>query len=120
MFCDQDDIWLQKKIEHGLKKIIAMEAQYPNLPHLVFTDLTVVDKNLKIISDSSIKYQSLNINNINSLTNMLIENIVTGCTILMNKKAKEVSLPISHNAIMHDWWIALKIKKKKWGNYLLR
>ena len=39
---------------------------------------------------------------------MLIRNNVTGCTMMFNKRAYDISLPIPKEAMMHDWWIALK------------
>jgi hypothetical protein len=32
---------------------------------------------------------------------------VTGCSMMVNRKLKEMSLPIPHEAIMYDWWMAL-------------
>ncbi|MEB3100938.1 glycosyltransferase family 2 protein [Ferviditalea candida] len=106
MFCDQDDVWLNHKIELTLEKILLLEKKFPNQPLLVHTDLTVVDKDLQVISDSFWKYQKLN-PYFKELNNLLVQNIATGCTMMMNKRLKELSLPIPKQAIMHDWWIAL-------------
>ncbi|MFA5252878.1 MAG: hypothetical protein WC454_09890, partial [Phycisphaerae bacterium] len=37
--------------------------------------------------------------------------IVTGCTIMINQKAKEISMPFPPEANIHDWWIALNVVK---------
>jgi glycosyltransferase involved in cell wall biosynthesis len=111
MFCDQDDIWLNTKIEETCNRMMELEAKNSNLPILVFTDLTVVDKDLQPLSKSMMNFQSKDINIINSLKYMLVENIITGCTIMLNKHAKTLALPVSEHAIMHDWWIALKVKQ---------
>jgi hypothetical protein len=36
-----------------------------------------------------------------------MQNTVTGCTMIINRKLAQISLPIADDAIMHDWWIAL-------------
>jgi glycosyltransferase involved in cell wall biosynthesis len=106
MFCDQDDIWLPNKVEHTLKKMKRLELKYPNTPLLVHTDLKVVDKSLQTISDSLFKFQNLDPEQ-QSLNSLLIQNNVTGCTVMINKQLKNLSLPIPKQAVMHDWWIAL-------------
>ncbi|MCF6093264.1 glycosyltransferase family 2 protein [Microaerobacter geothermalis] len=106
MFCDQDDIWLNNKIELILEKMLQLEKEFQNKPLLVHTDLTVVDKDLQVISNSFWKYQKLN-PAYKNLNHLLIQNIATGCTMMMNKRLKELAHPIPDKAIMHDWWIAL-------------
>jgi len=106
MFCDQDDIWLPYKIEMTLKKMKDLERLCPDKPLLVHSDLKVVDENLGVISDSFWKYQKLN-PNLRNLSNLLIQNNVTGCTVMINNKLKSLSNTFAQNMIMHDWWIAL-------------
>ena len=52
MFCDQDDIWLPTKIEHSVDLLEKTEKKYPNKPIIVHTDVTVVDGNLNVLSQS--------------------------------------------------------------------
>ena len=113
MFCDQDDFWLPDKIELSVEKILQMEKQFgKNIPFLVHTDLKVVDENRNVISDSMWKFVGLQPKKIlKSIYNLALCNCVTGCTILMNKKAKEVSIPFVYPVEMHDAWIALCVKK---------
>jgi glycosyltransferase involved in cell wall biosynthesis len=106
MFCDQDDIWLNNKIELTIKKMLLLEEESPSTPLLVHTDLTIVDKDLQVISNSFWNYQKLN-PAYKNLNNLLIQNIATGCTMMINKRLKELAHPIPSQAIMHDWWIAL-------------
>jgi hypothetical protein len=41
-----------------------------------------------------------------SFANSLVQNIATGCTIVLNRPACEALLrDIPHTAFMHDWWI---------------
>ena len=37
---------------------------------------------------------------------MMVQNVVTGCTIIMNRKLKDLTIPIPEGAITHDWWIS--------------
>lgn len=107
MFADQDDIWIPTKLELCMQKMHEMEKQYDtSFPLLVHTDLKVVDQNLKILQDSFMSYQ--NISGYRDRTNqLLLQNSITGCTVLMNKALKDIAIPIPDRACMHDWWLAL-------------
>ena len=108
MFCDQDDIWLPNKIEISLNKMLEMEKEYgKQTPILIHTDLKVVDNNLNLINPSFRNYQNLDPNPQNLLPRLLMQNFVTGCTMMINKPLKDLILSIPQEAIMHDWWIAL-------------
>lgn len=109
MFSDQDDIWLPKKIELTMKVMQAAEEQYGNSPILVHTDLKVVDSNLSLIADSLWRYQKFSPEFSNDLNSLMVQNVVTGCAMMMNKKARDVSIPLPEEAIMHDWWIAIRV-----------
>jgi glycosyltransferase involved in cell wall biosynthesis len=106
MFADQDDVWLPDKVQHSLQKMMELENKYSEFPILLHTDLKVVDKNLKILSESFWNYQHLN-PYADHLNRLLMQNIITGCTMMFNRRLAEICLPISHGAIMHDWWIGL-------------
>lgn len=112
MFCDQDDVWLPNKIELSLQKIKELENETKaDIPLLVFTDLHVVDQNLKIIENSFWEYQKL-IPKITKNWKMLVaQNVITGCTIMMNRRAKEVSLPFTLDMMIHDQWIGVNVAK---------
>lgn len=105
MFCDQDDVWLPDKVE---KTMLAMNAAEDgkDIPVLVHTDLKVADQNLNIISNSFFGFQKLIQNNI-TLPKLLVQNYVTGCTVMINRALKNVCGKLPDNCIMHDWWLAL-------------
>jgi len=107
MFCDQDDTWFPEKIERLLTVMLATEADNNSaLPIIVHSDLEVVSEQNTVIAKSLINYQGLEIER-NSFPNLVISNLVTGCTALINQSLAEKALPIPKNAIMHDWWLAL-------------
>ena len=106
MFCDQDDVWLSEKIELTLNKMLEVEKSNPNIPILIHSDLKVVNEDLTILSDSYWSYQNIN-PNYDTLNRLLVNNVITGCTVMINKKLADMALPIPKEAIMHDWWLGL-------------
>ncbi len=108
MFSDQDDIWLPEKISKTLDKMNKAEEIYgAHSPLLVHTDLTVTDKNLMTLHPSFWNLSRLRPTNCRSLRHMLVQNNVTGCTMMINKSLLQLSMPIPLECIMHDWWIGL-------------
>ena len=59
MFCDQDDVWTQSKVEDTLRAMKSAEQRFQDRRILVHTDLEVVDKDLNVLGDSFIKYRAL-------------------------------------------------------------
>ena len=107
MLCDQDDVWLPDKIEKSLDLMLRMEKDAPGFPLLVHGDLKVVDRSLKKIALSFWWFQHLDPANSGRINKLLVQNVATGCTMLMNRRLVELSLPIPESVLMHDWWIAL-------------
>lgn len=108
-FCDQDDVWIPEKLELCLAKMRELEreqGQSAEAPLLVFTDLTVVDEELKVIHTSFWRYADLDPADINNVSNMMIGNVVTGCASIMNEALRDLAAPIPDEAVVHDWWIA--------------
>lgn len=106
MFSDQDDIWLPDKIKITLEVMLVEEIKQPNKPILIHTDLKVVDSKLNIIDSSFYNYMNIDISK-DSLNRLLVRNVVTGCTLMINKPLYKLVLNMSEQAIVHDWWIAL-------------
>ncbi len=104
MFADQDDVWLEEKIEKSLRLMQCNETDSAAL--LVHTDLSVVDHQLTVLGDSFFAYRSLD-PEVVDLPHLLVQNNVTGCTMLWNRALNDL-LDLSDPEIaMHDWWIAL-------------
>lgn len=108
MFCDQDDIWDPNKIARTLACLKNLEVEKgTRCPILVHTDLRVVDQKLQPIHSSFWKYSNLNPYKFQSLNRLLVENVVTGCTVMINRPLLDLAWPIPKDCIMHDWWLAL-------------
>ena len=100
-FSDQDDVWLEDKLE----TMLAVARQYPDqLPLLVYTDLCVVNQNLQVMNQSMIRSQSHHANT--ELVQELTENTVTGGVAMINHALAEQWRTLD-NIIMHDWYLAL-------------
>ncbi len=110
MFCDQDDVWKKDKVEKTLLKMQDMERVYQNNPLLVHTDLKVVDDKLTIINNSFWEHEYI-MPQLNNLNRLLMQNTITGCTMMINKELANLALPVPTESIMHDWWIGLVASK---------
>lgn len=107
MFADQDDIWLDSKIEISLKNIKNIEERYgENVPIIAYSKLKYVTEDLK----------PLNIKNSNpknkNLRTLLSFNFIWGCTIIANSALINEAYPISKAAQNHDYWLALHAAHK--------
>ena len=107
MTCDQDDVWLDKKIELTYDKMLTIENK-ADVPCLVYTELRVVDSELNTIADTMSGYQSLDWHK-RTINQFILQNSVTGCTMMVNRALRDKMLRITDidNTIMHDWWAAL-------------
>ena len=106
MFADQDDVWFENKVQNTFDAMLKLEGGNIDTPVLVHTDLTVTDDKLNIISDSFFKYQKIYPDDL-SLNRLLVQNYVTGCTVMINRALKNRALPMPDGVAMHDWWLAL-------------
>lgn len=107
MFSDQDDFWLDHKIQISLDKLIELEFVNSGKPCLVFTDLTLVNDNLDLLHWSMWKYLKINPDNAKEFYKTVCKSSVSGCTIIMNDLLKNKVLPYPKVALMHDWWVSL-------------
>ena len=100
-FSDQDDVWLPEKLELTLRKA----QEYPvEQPLMVYTDLTVVDQDLNVMTESMVRSQSHHANT--KLVQELTENTVTGGTSMINHALAQL-WTVTDGILMHDWYLAL-------------
>jgi len=106
--CDQDDIWHPGKLALSMQAMRDAESIYgEHMPILLHTDLQVVDESGAEIAPSLMKMQQLKHVAEEPLKTLLVQNFVTGCTVLMNRPLIGAALPLPENILMHDWWFAL-------------
>lgn len=103
--CDQDDIWLPKKLE--MSSIVLSEIDDCMIPAMVYSDLIVIDQHDNVLSSSLNnelgfdKYQ-------HCLSTLLFGNFALGCTVMMNSKMREFFNDIPGDySFIHDAWITL-------------
>lgn len=107
MLCDQDDVWLEDKIEVTLKKMKAAEKSYgKDMPILVHTDLKIVDEKLHKKSDSF--FYTMNVDyKKTQLKQQIVQNTLTGCTAMYNMALAKLIHDEPEFMVMHDWWLML-------------
>jgi glycosyltransferase involved in cell wall biosynthesis len=107
MFSDDDDVWLDDKISVTLSKMRAMERDFGvDTPLLVHTDLTVADRNLTVTSRSMADSQQLD-GGESRLSRLIVQNMVTGCTVMVNRPLADLVEGPFDGILMHDWWLAM-------------
>jgi glycosyltransferase involved in cell wall biosynthesis len=106
--CDQDDVWLPHKLARQVAAIQAAETRAGrNRPLLVHSDLALVDADLRPLRPSLVKHLRLCPETAEPLRTLLVQNFVTGSTIVINRSLWELALPFSGAVVLHDWWLAL-------------
>lgn len=107
MFSDQDDFWHPDKLRLTLFRMKQLEARYgADVPALVFTDARVVDEGRRELAPSFYGLQHFNLKK-RTLPHLLMENMVIGCTAMMNAALAGLVERLPEHARYHDWWMAL-------------
>jgi len=105
-FCDQDDVWGANKLFLMLELLKQLEGP-ENAPCLIHHDLEVVGDSLKTIAGSFFELMQLRPSDEHNPQRLISRNEVTGCAMACNRALLEIALPVSDQAVMHDWWLAL-------------
>lgn len=111
-FCDQDDLWHKHKLYQSLALMQTCERYLRRdnggviPPILVHTDLIVADEQLRRIAPSLMRYQRLN-HKKRELSSLLVQNNITGNTVLINRALADRAGVIPCGVLMHDWWLGL-------------
>lgn len=105
-FCDQDDVWKEFKIARAVEVISRIiKEQKRSLPVMYCSAYDLVDENLNHI-ESSCQFRNIR----PSFLNAMVENIATGCTVVLNKLAWELlNKQVPRYVLMHDWWAYLVV-----------
>lgn len=98
---DQDDIWLPPKLERALQALAKVRA---GTPALYCTSLTIVDAALRPVG------ASLRLRHPPGFPGALLQNIASGCTMVLNQAAARAVHAAAQPAYrVHDWWIYLLV-----------
>lgn len=95
-FCDQDDIWLEDKLERSIRSIQKFDESAPAL----YGSRTIhIDKDGKKIGISTLFRRPP------SFKNALVQNIAGGNTMMFNKLTRKLfdSIPRNSSITAHDW-----------------
>jgi glycosyltransferase involved in cell wall biosynthesis len=103
-FADQDDIWLDNKLSLSLQLI--KEIDNDNKPAVVFTDLQLISEDGKDIGSSFWELYKIRPAE-NDFFTVLFGNIITGCTMVINRQMLDEFIHMPLTVQMHDHWIAL-------------
>lgn len=105
-FADQDDVWHPEKLARSLAALRAAEAAQAEVgPLLVHTDLEVVGAALEPWAPSFWRSAGI-VPEPATLRRVVAQNVVTGCTTLMNRALYDLAGPIPLGVPMHDAWVA--------------
>ena len=103
-FADQDDIWLDNKLSLSVQ--LMKEIDNENKPAVVFTDLQLISENGKDMGSSFWELYKIKPAE-NDFFTVLFGNIITGCTMLINRPMLDEFIIMPLTVEMHDHWIAL-------------
>lgn len=106
MFCDQDDVWLPNKVQLELGAMKDLEREHgADVPLLVFTDSTVVDKSLNVLNPSFASMVPLHPRSL-SLSRLMVDNVAQGCVMMINEELVRFlrRYPVRDEFGMHDYW----------------
>lgn len=109
LLCDQDDIWEPEKIAVLKQALRDLEARYgADTPLMVHSDCSLIDGEGALLRESFFRHQGWNPAAV-SLQELLVQNNVTGCTLIMNGPLRKLVAERARakELFMHDWFIAL-------------
>lgn len=109
MFADQDDVWLEHKVERTFREMKALET--PDAPLVISTDLRVVDESLNVLAPTLWAIAGIYPERIRTFEDLAANTLMTGCTMLFNSAARRCIRPLTSHTTMHDAWIACCVKR---------
>lgn len=104
---DQDDLWPPERLEKML--LFCEENLIEGTPFLTFTDMTLIDGNGDILSESFYNDVAIEPTYNMDLRYLTWRCTAYGCTMMFNRALLDLSLPIpdKKDTTMHDNWLIL-------------
>ena len=93
-FCDQDDIWDEKKIISAIKKI----EKYENIPALYTSRVVSVNNDMEVINENT-----FSCNRVLNKYESFQKSVVPGCVFVFNRQAKQLVSVYNGYLESHDW-----------------
>lgn len=94
-YCDQDDVWMEDKIERAVK---FLEKSDSNKPVLYFSNSDYYDGEMNFLATAEK-------NKIYNFRNSLVECVTQGMTMVINNKTRETIVNNRpQTCLYHDWW----------------
>lgn len=107
MFSDQDDYWLENKIEKYVAVLNASSEDILKKPMLIHSNSFICDDNLEIVKDEFINSKIAKEYNED---NFYFAYFVQGSTALINRAIIDLALPFSKNVTVHDRYFHLLVE----------
>ncbi|QLY65920.1 glycosyltransferase family 2 protein [Enterobacter asburiae] len=111
LLCDQDDIWPAERLSKLVSEISRIEGDKVDSEIMIFTDLCLIDEKNNTIADGFYRFNNINPESNLQRRKLYWNSSVYGCTVIMNRKLLDASLPIPEFAHMHDQWLALNASR---------
>ena len=107
--CDQDDEWAPGRLSRCREALERAEDLYgADTPLLVHSDCRLIDGDGALLAESFFRRQGWD-PDATTLPRLLVQNNVTGCTLMMNAPLRRLALQHGDpgRMYMHDWFLAL-------------
>ncbi|MGL4912814.1 MAG: glycosyltransferase family 2 protein [Romboutsia sp.] len=101
LFCDQDDIWVNEKVEKLLEYIVSHNKM------VVFSDLRVITENKEIINNSFFDQVGVEGENALYWKKIIMNNVAPGCSMIVKNEIKKYVKYFTSDSILHDWMIII-------------
>lgn len=110
-FSDQDDIWVDIKVNEYLDVISKLDD---SIPQIIFSNASLINEKGFEFSNSFFDYQGLSTSYFSG-DDILLRNCVQGATLCINREMINLILDSLDGesldqVVMHDWWIAILAK----------
>lgn len=94
-YCDQDDVWMEDKIERAVK---FLEGTDKDKPVLYFSNSDYYDSDMNFLGTAEV-------NKVYNFRNSLVECVTQGMTMVINETTRKFIVQNkAENVLFHDWW----------------